>query len=89
VPVAAKNALASGAHAPGVPASPLPPLAPPYSFDDWPALLAGLDAGLVVVESDRGLEQALGWHVERVRRYAGTVVTLLSPEDGDPGSSPP
>ena len=64
-------------------------LDPPYSFDDWPALLAGLDAGLVVVESDRGFEQALGWHVERVRRYAGTVVTLLSPEDGDPGSSPP
>ena len=64
-------------------------LDPPYSFDDWPALLAGLDAGLVVVESDRGFGQAFGWHVERVRRYAGTVVTLLSPEDGDPGSSPP
>ncbi|MCH2411749.1 MAG: RsmD family RNA methyltransferase, partial [Acidimicrobiales bacterium] len=64
-------------------------LDPPYAFDDWSALLAGLDAGLVVVESDRGFGQVLGWHVERVRRYAGTVVTLLSPEDGDPGSSPP
>ena len=64
-------------------------LDPPYAFDDWSALLAGLDAGLVVVESDRELGHAPGWHVERVRRYAGTVVTLLSPEDGDPGSSPP
>ena len=64
-------------------------LDPPYAFDGWPALLAGLDAGLVVVESDREIEPAPGWHVGRVRRYAGTVLTLLSPQDGDPGSSTP
>ena len=62
---------------------------PPYAFDDWPALLAGLDATLVVVESDRELEQVPGWHVGRERRYAGTVVSILSPEGGDPGSSTP
>ncbi len=64
-------------------------LDPPYAFDGWPALLAGLNAGLVVVESDREIEPAPGWHVGRVRRYAGTVLTLLSPQDGDPGSSTP
>ena len=64
-------------------------LDPPYAFDDWPALLVGLDAGLAVAESDREFGQIQSWHVERVRRYAGTVVTLLLPKDGDPGSYPP
>ncbi len=41
------------------------------------------------VAVDREVEVPAGWHVGRVRRYAGTVVMLLSPEPGDPGSSRP
>jgi CO/xanthine dehydrogenase FAD-binding subunit len=52
-------------------------------------VLAALDAAVAVVESDREVEVPAGWHVGRVRRYAGTVVMLLSPEPGDPGSSRP
>ena len=55
----------------------------------WTTLLAALDAAVAVVESDREVEVPAGWHVGRVRRYAGTVVMLLSPEPGDPGSSRP
>ena len=64
-------------------------LDPPYTYDGWTTLLAALDAAVAVVESDREVEVPAGWHVGRVRRYAGTVVMLLSPEPGDPGSSRP
>jgi 16S rRNA (guanine966-N2)-methyltransferase len=64
-------------------------LDPPYAYDGWTTLLAALDAAVAVVESDREVEVPAGWHVGRVRRYAGTVVMLLSPEPGDPGSSRP
>jgi 16S rRNA (guanine966-N2)-methyltransferase len=49
---------------------------PPYDFDDWPALLDALRAGLVVLESSApiGLPEAL--MVVRERRYGGTLVTV-------------
>ncbi len=48
---------------------------PPYAFDDWPALLATLDAGLAVLESDRPIEPGPGWVVRDrgIRRYRGDV----------------
>jgi 16S rRNA (guanine966-N2)-methyltransferase len=50
---------------------------PPYTFDDWPALLAALPAGLVVCESDRPIDPGQGARVVRTRRYSGTVVTFV------------
>lgn len=51
---------------------------PPYAFAGWDDLLAGLDAGLVVAESDRELAAPEGWEVLKVKRYGTTVVTLMS-----------
>ena len=52
---------------------------PPYAFAGWPALLARLDAGLVVIESDREVEVPDGWRVLRSKKYGTTVVALTSP----------
>lgn len=49
-------------------------LDPPYAFDAWPALLARLEADLVVVESDRPVALGGGWDVVRERRYGTTFV---------------
>ena len=49
---------------------------PPYDFDEWPALLAAIPAGLVVAESDHAVIAA-GWDVVRDRRYGTTHVTIL------------
>lgn len=49
---------------------------PPYAFEGWQALLAGLRAGIVVLESDRPVDVGDEWRVLRVKRYGGTVVTL-------------
>ncbi len=49
---------------------------PPYAFTGWPELLAGLDAGLVVAESDREIDLADAWKVLRTKHYGGTVVTM-------------
>jgi 16S rRNA (guanine966-N2)-methyltransferase len=57
---------------------------PPYAFDDWPTLLDGLPADLVVVESDRLVELPSEWEVVRDRRYGSTFVRVarcLSPAD--------
>lgn len=51
---------------------------PPYAFDAWPALLATLDTGLAVLESNRPIEPGPGWVVTRSRRYGGTVVTFVA-----------
>jgi 16S rRNA (guanine966-N2)-methyltransferase len=51
---------------------------PPYAFDQWDDLLAHLDAGVAVLESDRELAVGDVWQVLRVKRYGGTVVTLAS-----------
>lgn len=60
------------------PAVDLALLDPPYAFGDdaWAALLESLDAGLVVVESDRDVPLPGGWRVLRSKRYGGTVVTI-------------
>lgn len=49
---------------------------PPYAFTGWPELLAGLDAGLVVAESDREIDLADAWKVLKTKHYGGTVVTM-------------
>ena len=64
-------------------------LDPPYSFDRWPALLDVVVAHLapeaiVVIESDREIDQVVGLQVRRVRRYGGTVVSLVSPDGALP-----
>ena len=52
---------------------------PPYSFDEWPALLDGLRAKVAVLESDRELDLGERWEPVKVKRYGGTVVTLAQP----------
>ncbi len=50
---------------------------PPYAFDGWSALLALVDVGLVVAESDDPIDPPEGWTQLRSRRYGRTWVTLL------------
>jgi 16S rRNA G966 N2-methylase RsmD len=64
---------------------------PPYDFDRWPDLLAGLAArtGLLVAETgwDRGASPwspGPGWETVKVRRYGGTVVSIAQPESQSP-----
>jgi 16S rRNA (guanine966-N2)-methyltransferase len=61
---------------PSAPAVDLALCDPPYRFDHWPELLAGLHAALVVLESDRDLDVPERWRVLKSRRYGGTVVTV-------------
>ena len=49
---------------------------PPYAFNAWTELLAQLDAGVVVLESDREIDVGDGWKVLKTKRYGGTVVTM-------------
>lgn len=49
---------------------------PPYSFDQWPALLDALRCEVVVLESDRAIEPGPGWAILRVRTYGSSVVTI-------------
>jgi 16S rRNA (guanine(966)-N(2))-methyltransferase RsmD len=50
---------------------------PPYAFDDWDELLGRLDAGVAVLEADHPIDVADGWRVLKVKRFGGTVVTLV------------
>ena len=52
---------------------------PPYSFDQWAALLEALSAGTAVLESDRELDLGDRWAEIRVKRYGSTVVTVAQP----------
>jgi 16S rRNA (guanine966-N2)-methyltransferase len=52
---------------------------PPYAFTGWPALLARVDADLLVIESDRDIDVPEGWRVLRSKKYGTTVVALTSP----------
>ena len=56
---------------------------PPYSFEGWPALLAGVAAsgfaGLAVLEVGEVLEVGDGWDVLTIRAYGTTVVQLVRP----------
>ncbi len=53
-------------------------LDPPYATDDaaWGRLLTGLDAGVVVLESDRVVPLPETWTILRSRTYGGSVVVL-------------
>ena len=55
---------------------------PPYAFAEWVMLLGMINAKIAVIESDRQPEVTLNWHIGRVRRYGGTVVTVLFSEPG-------
>jgi 16S rRNA (guanine966-N2)-methyltransferase len=59
---------------------------PPYGEVELDALLDGLDATLVVVESDRELVVPQGWEATLERRYGGTLVTMLQHDDGSVAS---
>jgi hypothetical protein len=52
---------------------------PPYGEVDVAALLDGLDAGLVVLETDHDVTAPPGWEASVGRRYGGTLVTMLQP----------
>jgi 16S rRNA (guanine966-N2)-methyltransferase len=54
---------------------------PPYGEHDLTALLDGLAAPMVVVESDRALDAVAGWETTFARRYGGTLVTVLQRDD--------
>jgi 16S rRNA (guanine966-N2)-methyltransferase len=49
---------------------------PPYAFDRWRELLARLPARLAVLESAHEVELAGRFHLHRVYRYGGTLVTV-------------
>lgn len=54
---------------------------PPYRFSAWDHLLAvmrtGLAPALAVLEAAQPVQPQDGWGVLRVRRYGGTVVTVI------------
>jgi len=52
---------------------------PPYGDIDVAVLLDGLDADLVVLETDREVDAPQGWEASWGRRYGGTLVTMLKP----------
>lgn len=64
---------------------------PPYAWQGWAALLAGLAPFEPLVLAETGEELVLpeGWWALRSKRYGGTVVTLASSHeaDGAPGGS--
>ncbi|MSO59125.1 MAG: 16S rRNA (guanine(966)-N(2))-methyltransferase RsmD [Ilumatobacteraceae bacterium] len=50
---------------------------PPYDFEQWDRLLAGICAPIVVAEASRAIVAPEGWEITRERRYGRTVVTFL------------
>ncbi len=54
---------------------------PPYSFAAWGALLRALvgRAELLVAETGRDWEPGPEWETVKVKRYGGTVVTVVQP----------
>ncbi len=62
---------------------------PPYTFDGWPLLLAGVIEGLrnddpekrgiVVLETPGRLDLGPHWEILRQQKYGGTTVTLAVP----------
>ena len=51
---------------------------PPYAFTGWHDLLTRVDAGILVIESDRDIDLARPWRVLRAKRYGTTVVHLAT-----------
>ena len=67
---------------------------PPYSFEEWAALLGEVaprlaDDGLVVIESGRAIDLPPGWERVRERTYGGTVVLFARPEPPATGAPDP
>jgi len=60
----------------GAPAFDLALCDPPYTFDEWPELLAILRVETAVLESSAPIVLPDGWMVARERRYGGTLVTV-------------
>ncbi len=50
---------------------------PPYTFADWEELLGGMQAGLVVAESDRDVAPGGRYDLVRSRRYGRTRITIF------------
>ncbi len=59
---------------------------PPYVFDAWDTLLAGLRASLAVLESRVPLAVPAGWETVRNKRYGGTLVTVVRPLGAQKGT---
>ncbi len=54
---------------------------PPYRFEGWATLLGPLAArtGLLVAETGAEWDPGPGWETVKVKRYGGTVVTVVQP----------
>jgi 16S rRNA (guanine966-N2)-methyltransferase len=68
-------------YAAGAPPADLVLVDPPYRFDGWAALLEALAgrSGLLVAETGAAWEPGPGWETVKVKRYGGTVVTVVRP----------
>jgi len=53
---------------------------PPYRYEGWEELVAGLPVDLAVLESGAEIAAPDGWVVIKSRRYGGTIVTVARPE---------
>jgi len=51
-------------------------LDPPYDFDEWENLLAGVHAEVVVAESGRAVVPGSGWEILKEKRYSGSFVVI-------------
>jgi 16S rRNA (guanine966-N2)-methyltransferase len=52
---------------------------PPYDYDGWGCLVAGLPGDLAVLESATAIAAPPGWGVIKTKRYGGTIVTVARP----------
>ena len=52
---------------------------PPYDFEGWDELLAGIEASVVVAETGRAMSCPVGWTLLRARRYGRTHIAILEP----------
>ena len=59
---------------------------PPYGYNDWASLLDGVEAGLVVLESDRPVGDIVGWDTVREKKYGRTFVAFLQRVEGPGGT---
>ena len=55
---------------------------PPYGYNEWSTLLENVEAGLVVLESDRPVGDIDGWDTIREKKYGRTFVAFLQRADG-------
>jgi 16S rRNA (guanine966-N2)-methyltransferase len=71
-------------YAAGAPQADLVLVDPPYRFDGWADLLEALAGrtGLLVAETSDTWEPGPGWETVKVKRYGGTVVTVVRPTVG-------